>query len=177
MAGRSVAIGRLFNREREIVFASGRGWSLVIGLMVPRLDTRFAVYPQMLSMWRGAPGRAWPYCTVVVIPCKDAKGAWVEPGPSPLRRRCLSAVSDSLLDPDFHLFSYPRHPASSEPYPGRELAGGFESRDVSKTVWNTINRFEFLLRYQLPCHRKSLVKGTLQRPVSQLTGREEHTPA
>ncbi len=100
----------------------------------------------------------------------------MEPGPSPLRRRCLSAVSDSLLDPVFHLFSYPRHPASSEPYPGRELAGGFESRDVSETVWDTVNRFEFLLRYQLPCHRKSLVKGTLQRPVSQLTGREEHTP-
>ena len=93
-----------------------------------------------------------------------AKGAWVEPGPSPLRRRCLSAVSDPLLDPAFHLFCYPRYSASSKPHPWRELAGGFESRDVSETVWNAIDRFELLLRYQLPCHRKSLVKGTLQRP-------------
>jgi hypothetical protein len=35
-------------------------------------------------------------------------------------------------------------------------------------VGDAINRFEFLLRYQLPCHRKSLVKGTLQRPVSRI---------
>jgi len=47
-----------------------------------------------------------------------------------------------------------------------ELAGDFESRDVRKTVWDAVNRFEFLLRYELPCHRKSLVKGSLQAPVS-----------
>ena len=89
----------------------------------------------------------------------------------------MSAVSDPLLDPLVHLFGYPSDPASSEPYPLREVAGDFEPRDVSERVRDAINRFEFLLRYQLPCHRKSLVKGTLQRPVSQLTGKADHTLA
>jgi hypothetical protein len=37
---------------------------------------------------------------------------------------------------------------------------------VREAVGDAENRFEFLLRYELPCHCKSLVKGTLQRPVS-----------
>src|SRR5450759_961073 len=101
---------------------------------------------------------------------RNAKGAWVEPGPSPLRRICLSAVRNSQFDPFFHFFCYPRDPASAKRYPFGECTRAFEPRDVSRTVGDAIDRFEFLLRYQLPCHRKSFVKGTLQRPVSQLTG-------
>ena len=76
----------------------------------------------------------------------------------------MSAVGDSLLDPAFHLFGDPGDPASSELYPLRELAGGFESRDVRKTVWDAVDRFEFLLRYELPCHRKSLVERDVATP-------------
>jgi len=106
---------------------------------------------------------------------RDAKGAGLDAGPSPLlRRRCLSAVGDPLFDPGLYFFGYPRDPTSAKRYPLGELASRFEPRDVRETVGDAIDRFEFLLRYQLPCHRKSLVKGTLQRPVSQLTGTEKH---
>ena len=88
-----------------------------------------------------------------------------------LRRRCLSAVGDSLLDPGFYFLGHPRNPASSEPYPLGELAGYFEPRDVRKAVGHSVNRFEFLLGNELPYHRKSLVKGSLQAPVSPGQGR------
>ena len=78
----------------------------------------------------------------------------------------MSAVGDPLLDPGFHFFNDPRYSTGSEPYPLGELAGGFKSRDVREAVGDAEERFEFLLRYELPCHCMSLVKGTLQRPVS-----------
>jgi hypothetical protein len=91
----------------------------------------------------------------------------LDPGAPPfLRRRCLSAVGDPLLDPGFHFFHHPRHSAGPKPYPLGELAGGLKSRDMCEAVGDTENRFEFLLRYELPCHCISLVKGTLQRPES-----------
>lgn len=76
----------------------------------------------------------------------------------------MSAVGDPLLDPGVYFFSHPRDATSSEPYPFGELAGGFEPRDVREAVGDAEGRFEFLLRYELPCHCMSLVKGTLQRP-------------
>ena len=78
----------------------------------------------------------------------------MEPGPSPLRRICLSAVCDSHFDPFFHFFCYPRDSASAKRYPFGECTRAFEPRDVSRTVGDAIDRFEFHLRYQLPCHRK-----------------------
>src|SRR5665213_527587 len=112
-----------------------------------------------------------PCCSYLIL--ANAKGAWVEPGPSPLRRRCLSAVRNSRLDPLFHFFCYPRDPASAKRYPFGECTRAFEPRDVSRTVGDAIDRFEFLLRYELPCHRKALVKGSLQAPVSP--GDREHS--
>ena len=76
----------------------------------------------------------------------------------------MSAVGDPRLDPGFHFFDHPRHSASSEPYPFRELAGGFESRDVREAVRDAENRFEFLLRYELPCHCMSLVERDVATP-------------
>jgi hypothetical protein len=35
---------------------------------------------------------------------------------------------------------------------------------VSEAVGNAIERFKFLLRYQLPCHRKSLVERDVATP-------------
>lgn len=83
----------------------------------------------------------------------------------------MSAVSGSLLDPMLYLVGHPRHPASSKRYPLGELAASFEPRNVSEAVGNAIDRFEFLLRYELPLHHKSLMKGTSQRPVSPGQGR------
>lgn len=108
--------------------------------------------------------------SALCVSAESKRGLGWTPDPSPLRRRCLSAVRNSHLDPSLHFLCYPRDPASAKRYPFGECARAFEPRDVSRTVGDAIDRFEFLLRYQLPCHRKSLVKGTLQRPVSQLTG-------
>ena len=76
----------------------------------------------------------------------------------------MSAVSDSLLDPGFHFFGYPRHSAGSKRYPFGELALAFESRDVARMIGDAIDRLEFLLRYELPCHRKSLVERDIAMP-------------
>ena len=78
----------------------------------------------------------------------------------------MIAFRDPLLDPGFYFLGNPRNSASSEPHPRRELAGGFEPRDVRKAVGYTVNRLEFLLTYELRSHCKSLVRGALQRPVS-----------
>lgn len=86
------------------------------------------------------------------------------PGLYPLRRGCLSAVSDPLLDPSLYLLRQPRHSASSKLHPFRELAGSFEARDVSEAVGDTIDRFEFLLRYELPLHHKSLFERDVATP-------------
>ena len=76
----------------------------------------------------------------------------------------MSAVSDSLFDPTLHFFCDPRYSARTELYPRRELPSRFKSRDVREAVRNAINRFEILLRYQLPCHRKSLVERDVATP-------------
>ena len=63
------------------------------------------------------------------------KGAGLDTGPSPfLRRRCLSAVGDPLLDPGLHFLGYPRDATGTKPYPRGELADDFEPRDVCEAV-------------------------------------------
>ena len=76
----------------------------------------------------------------------------------------MSAVSDSLLDPVLYLIGHPRDAASPKLYPFGESASGFEPRDMSETVRDTIDRFEFLLRYELPLHHKSLVERDVATP-------------
>ena len=76
----------------------------------------------------------------------------------------MSAVGDSLLDPGFHFFRDPRHSTGAKLYPLRELAGDFEPRDVREAVGDAENRFEFLLRYELPCHCMSLVERDVATP-------------
>jgi hypothetical protein len=89
-------------------------------------------------------------------------------------KEMIERGSRPLLDPGFHFFNDPRYSTGPEPYPLGELAGGLKPRDVREAVRDAEDRFEFLLRYELPCHCMSLVKGTLQRPVS--LGTAEHTP-
>jgi hypothetical protein len=69
------------------------------------------------------------------------------------RRRCRVARSNALVYPVLHFLRQPRDSASAQSYPLRELAGGFEPRDVLKAVRDSIDGFQFLLRYQLLCHR------------------------
>ena len=76
----------------------------------------------------------------------------------------MSAVGDPLLDPGFHFLRDPRHPASAQRYPLGKLAGGFKASDVREAVGNAVNRFEFLLRNELPCHCKSLVERDVATP-------------
>ena len=84
----------------------------------------------------------------------------------PFLEENVLAVADSHFDPRFHFFRHPRYSTGTKLYPFGEFTGGFEARDVRGAVGDTVDRFEFLLRYELPCHCKSLMKGTLQRPVS-----------
>jgi len=92
------------------------------------------------------------------------KRSGLDPRPLALLRRNCLAVIDSLRDPGFHFFRDPRDSTGTKLYPLGEFTGSFEARNVRRAVGDTIDRFEFLLGYQLPCHCKSLVKGTLQRP-------------
>lgn len=78
----------------------------------------------------------------------------------------MISASDSHVDPLLHFFRHPCDPTGSELYPLGELAGGFETRDVRGAVGDAVSRPELLLGHELPFHCTSLVKGTLQRPVS-----------
>ena len=51
----------------------------------------------------------------------------------------MSAVGDSLLDPCFHFFGYPRHSAGTKRYPFREPAFAFKSRNVARMIWDAID--------------------------------------
>lgn len=76
----------------------------------------------------------------------------------------MSAFSDPLLDPGFHFFRYPRYSAGAKLNPLGELAGAFQSRDVREAVGDAVGRLEFLLRYELPVHRKSLCERGIAMP-------------
>ena len=77
------------------------------------------------------------------------KGAWLgHQAPRPLRRRCLSAVSDPLLDPDLHFFSYPSHPTSSKPYP----RGVWTRHSCARPLLAQKRTFSALADWSQKCH-------------------------
>jgi hypothetical protein len=77
----------------------------------------------------------------------------------------MSASARTCLYPRLYFIGVPRDATGTELYPQGELIGSFESRDVCEAVGDTVDRFQFLLRYELPWHCESLVKGSLQAPV------------
>jgi hypothetical protein len=91
------------------------------------------------------------------------------------KKDSCGACARSRGYPFLDLVREPRHSAGSKPYPLGELAGGLQPGYVRGAVRNAIDCFQILLRYELPCHCKSLL---LRRDVATprlALGNAEHT--
>src|SRR5262245_16500982 len=84
------------------------------------------------------------------------RGLDAAPPPFPKKDSC-GACARSRGYPFLDFVRVPRHSADSKPYPRGELAGGLQPGDVRETIRNSIDCFQILLRYELPCHCKSLL--------------------
>src|SRR6266700_6059769 len=78
-------------------------------------------------------------------------------GSYPFKEGSCSASARTTAYPLLDLVRVPCHSASPESYPLRKFLGGLQSGDVCETIRNAIDSFQFLLRYELPCHCKSLL--------------------
>jgi hypothetical protein len=82
----------------------------------------------------------------------------LDAAPPPFPKKIHAALcARSRGYPFLDLVRVPRHSAGSKPYPLRELAGGLQPGYVRETIRNSIDCFQFLPRYELPCHCKSLL--------------------